>query len=202
MSTYRSTLRTLLAELPVEEAAPHLLGAILRLHECSARIVEVEAYAGERDPGSHAWRGRTPRNQVMYGPPGYTYVYFTYGNHWMLNVTAAPAGVASALLIRAAQPLTGLESMRARRPKAKTDKDLLSGPGKLAAAFGIDSRFYAVDLLGEGPLVLEPGPPIARVVTDVRVGLSAGRGESTPWRFLDADSLDWASRPLPRLRLA
>lgn len=191
-------MREFLAELPVEESAPRLLGAILTVGNCSARIVEVEAYGGEADPGSHAWRGPTPRTEVMYGPAGYSYVYFTYGNHWMLNVTAGPQGTASAILIRAAEPLAGLELMQNRRPKAKNDRELLAGPGRLAAAMGLNARHNGLDLLSGGGVRIEPGEPVKRVLTTVRVGLSEGRGEATPWRFLDADSLRWASRPVPR----
>ncbi|MBI3722321.1 MAG: DNA-3-methyladenine glycosylase, partial [Fimbriimonas ginsengisoli] len=162
-----------------------------------ARIVEVEAYRTPDDPACHAHRGQTRRNATMFGRPGLAYVYFTYGNHWMLNVVAHPPGVAAAVLVRAAEPLTGLEEMRSLRPRARRDEDLLSGPGKLTAAFGIDRADDGCDLLGgRGPLRLEPGVPPARIVTGSRIGVTDGREHL--WRFIDADALPWASRPLPR----
>lgn len=190
-----SSLRKLLEEAPVHDSAPRLLGWHLVYGELRARLVEVEAYWGAHDPGSHAYRGPTPRNQVMFGPPGYSYVYFTYGNHWMLNVTARPEGEAGAVLLRAAEPLAGLETLRARRPKARTDRRLLAGPGCLAQAFGLDSRHYGLDLLAGGELRLEPGEPPPTVLCDRRIGLAPGKGDEKPWRFLDGSRLEWISRP-------
>lgn len=181
----------------VVEAAPKLLGWHLSLGDCRARIVEVEAYRTPDDPGCHAHRGRSPRCATMFEAPGLAYVYFTYGNHWMLNVVAHPVGDPAALLIRAAEPLEGVELMRKRRPKAVRDEDLLSGPGKLTAAFGIDRRFDGTDLFS-GELRLEPGEPPAKTLTGTRIGLALGKGDELPWRFLDAERLRWASRPLPR----
>lgn len=186
--------------MPVAESAKRVLGCILVAGPCRARIVEVEAYGGESDPASHAWRGPTPRTAVMYGAPGTSYVYFTYGNHWMLNVVARPEGEASAVLIRAAEPLEGLETMSARRPKALRDSDLLSGPGKLCQAFGIDRSFNGLDLFDPAsPLTLaEEGPPTA-IAVDVRIGIAVGRGELEPLRFVDAGRVSWASKPWPKL---
>jgi len=112
-------------------AAPALLGWYVVAGPCRGRIVEAEAYKSIGDPGSHAFRGKTPRNAVMFGQAGLAYVYFTYGNHWMLNVVGGPEGMAGAVLLRAAEPLEGLEIMRERRVKAKGDEGLMSGPGKL-----------------------------------------------------------------------
>lgn len=179
-------------------ATPKLLGAILRFGELSARIVEVEAYRTPDDPGCHAHRGRTPRNESMFGEPGSAYVYFTYGSHWMLNVVAHEPGAAAAVLIRAAEPLTGLEILRERRPRATRDEDLLSGPGKLTAAFGIDRSLDGTDLLGSGPLTLEPGQPPNQILIGTRIGLATGKGDDFPWRFMDADRMRWVSRPHPR----
>ncbi len=179
-------------------AAPKLLGWVLRTGDLSARIVEVEAYRTPDDPGCHAHRGQTPRCATMFGEPGHAYVYFTYGNHWMLNVVAHDAGNAAAILIRAAEPLTGLEAMRARRPKAKRDEDLLSGPGKLAAAFGLDGRHDGLNLLSSSELRLEPAEPPRNILTGTRIGLALGKGDELPWRFVDADRLRWVSRPHPR----
>src|SRR4051812_42995201 len=104
-----------------------------------ARLVEVEAYLGANDPASHARRGlRSARNESMYLDGGHAYVYFTYGMHWCMNVVTQEADIAEAVLLRAAEPVRGIESMRARRPKAKRDVDLMNGPGKLCSALAID----------------------------------------------------------------
>lgn len=163
------------------------------------RIVETEAYHGPSDPGSHAYRGPTPRNQVMFGEPGRLYMYFTYGNHWMANVVCRPPGEAAAVLIRAAEPIDGLDLMRSRRQKARSDLDLLSGPGKLCAALGLDARHYGLDLFDpSSPVQLHPGDAPANVLVSTRIGLAPGKGETTPWRFIDADRLSWVSRPHPK----
>jgi DNA-3-methyladenine glycosylase len=188
-------LRSKLA-LDVLAATPDLLGWFLIRGPLRARIVEVEAYRTPDDPGCHAHHGETPRLKAMFGEPGHAYVYFTYGNHWMLNVTAHEPGIAAAALIRAAEPLEGLEIFRERRPKAKRDEDLLSGPGKLAAAFSVDARLYGVDLLSpKSELRLEPGAPPAEIGIGPRVGLSPGCGDRLPWRFADMQRLRWVSRP-------
>jgi DNA-3-methyladenine glycosylase len=162
-----------------------------------ARLVEVEAYDGANDPGSHAFRGRTPRNASMFRAPGHAYVYFAYGCHWMLNVSCAPEGHGAAALLRAAVPLEGLAVMRSRRPRARYDHDLLSGPAKLAQALGLDRSFDGFDLLDPAsPLRLEPGEPPKRVAATVRIGLAAGKGDALPWRFVDADAGRWLSRRL------
>lgn len=182
----------------VLESVHSVLGAFLVRGELRARIVEVEAYRATDDPGSHAFRGRTPRNAVMFGRPGLAYVYFTYGMHWMLNVVVQPEGQAAAVLVRAAEPLAGLEAMRKRRPKAIRDEDLLSGPAKLAAAFGIDRAENGTDLISpSSDLQLLPGPKIAEVVVGTRIGIPVGKGHELPWRFCDASALRWVSRPLP-----
>jgi DNA-3-methyladenine glycosylase len=192
-------LREVLREQTVEQSARMLLGARLHVLGIEVQIVETEAYHGESDPGSHAWRGPTPRTQIMYGEPGFAYIYFTYGNHWMLNVTCRPVGEAGAVLIRAAMPLHGLELMRERRPKARTDRDLLSGPGKLAAALGLNSAQHGADLLApDSPIQLVIGEPTKEVWQGVRVGLAPHRGAETPWRFIDLKRADWSSRPQPR----
>ncbi|MBI5708447.1 MAG: DNA-3-methyladenine glycosylase [Armatimonadetes bacterium] len=180
----------------VHEAALALMGCILVREELSAKIVEVEAYRGGDDPGCHAFRGITPRNRVMFGPAGYAYTYFTYGNHWMLNVVAGPEGEGSAVLIRAAQPLTGLELMAQRRPKCKGETDLLSGPGKLAAAFGVTGKDYGIDLLDPASLLrIVPGERPSRLLFGPRVGLSPGKGDGHLWRLADSGALKWVSRP-------
>jgi DNA-3-methyladenine glycosylase len=179
----------------VVEAAQELLGCWLVRGERRARIVETEAYAPD-DPACHAYRGMTRRNAPMFGEPGFAYVYFTYGNHWMLNVVAHAAGEAAAVLIRAAEPVQGLEEMRQLRRGLK-DTELLNGPGKLAQAFGITGADNGVWLFGEDGLRIEPGEPPARVVAGPRIGIS--QGTELPWRFMDADRLKWVSRPRPRM---
>jgi DNA-3-methyladenine glycosylase len=172
------------------ELAPLLLNKLLVRAEpgfarVAARIVEVEAYCGAEDPGSHAYRGMTRRNAVMFGPPGHLYVYFTYGMHWCANVVGHAAGDASAVLLRAAAPVEGLDVMRARRVKARRDRDLCAGPGRLCQAFGLTGEHDGTDLT-KGPLrIVDDGtpPPPAPVVTR-RVGLRAGQGDESPWRFL------------------
>ena len=121
--------------------ARELLGKVLVSHKLTARIVEVEAYPGENDPAAHSAAGRTPRNSVLFGPPGYAYVYFIYGNHYCLNVSCEPDGQAGGVLFRALEPLTGIEEMAvARDMEIHGPRDLIkltSGPGRLAEAFGI-----------------------------------------------------------------
>ncbi len=135
----------------------------------------------------------------MFGPSGHAYVYFNYGVHWMLNVTAHAEGFAAAVLIRAAKPVQGQELMGMRRPKARVERDLLSGPGKLAAAFALTGAQNGLDLLSESSaLRLEPGALVHRIVSGPRIGLTPGKGDNLPWRFADAESLDWVSRPFPQ----
>jgi DNA-3-methyladenine glycosylase len=149
------------------------------------RIVEVEAYRGSVDPGSHAYRGQTPRTAVMFGPPGHLYVYFTYGMHWCANVVALGSpGDASAVLLRAGEPVEGLDVMRARRPAARRDRDLCSGPARLAEALGIARAENGVSLL-RGPLGIfddDVAPP-RRPGRSTRVGLAVGKGERSRWRW-------------------
>jgi DNA-3-methyladenine glycosylase len=174
---------------PALEVAPELLGKVLchRRHGAltTGRIVEVEAYLGASDPASHAWRGPTDRNRAMFGPPGRVYVYFTYGNHFCMNVVTDFEGVASAVLIRALQPLEGIDVMQRRRGRDRI-VDLASGPGKLAQALAIDRAAYGVDLTA-GPLWIEDdGHPGVSWVRTPRIGVSAAA--DLPYRFVVADS--------------
>ncbi len=191
--------RRLLTELPVTKAARRLLGCEIVAPDCRIRIVEAEAYGGSEDLGSHGCRGMTPRNAPMFGPAGCAYVYFTYGNHWMLNVSCKPEGECGAVLIRGALPVKGQDAMRMRRPRASRDSDLLSGPGKIAAAIGIDGSSSGVDLLArssEFRLVVRE--PVKQVLVSTRIGIAVGKGDETPWRFIDAERAEWASKPWPR----
>jgi DNA-3-methyladenine glycosylase len=161
-----------------------LLGKVLvREDGRAARIVEVEAYRGEHDPGSHAYRGRTARNAVMFGPPGHLYVYFTYGMHWCANAVCGADGEGTAVLLRAAAPLDGLDLMRAVRP-VRRDADLANGPAKLCQALGLDRSFDGADLVtgDRGVRIVDDGvPPPRRPGNSTRVGLTNGREH--PWRW-------------------
>jgi DNA-3-methyladenine glycosylase len=164
-----------------------VVGVVGQDRAVSGRIVEVEAYRGIDDPASHAFRGQTPRNSVMFGPPGHLYVYFTYGMHHCCNIVCRPEGVAGAVLVRALAPLTGLDDMRSRRLRARRDRDLCSGPAKLCQALGLDRSFDGVDLLSSSSEVrlLDDGSgPPGEIAAGARIGLSqqlATAGE--PWRF-------------------
>jgi DNA-3-methyladenine glycosylase len=173
-------LRTLLRG-PVLEVAPRLLGSVLRHGDAAVRITEVEAYDGANDPGSHAFRGRTARNEVMFGPAGRLYVYFTYGMHHCCNVVCGDEGSASAVLLRAGEVVRGADAVRDRRPRS-TERDLARGPARLCQALGIDLSHNGTDLT-TGDLVLEPGdtPDPDSVQTGPRVGLR--EAADRPWRF-------------------
>lgn len=188
----------------VLRAAPALLGATLVRGPLRARIVEVEAYRTPDDPASHAHRGRTARNDIMFGPPGHAYIYFSYGVHWMLNLTAHEPGNAAAILIRAAEPLAGLEEMRIARGQ-QSPHALLSGPGKLCQAFGITPADRGDYLLADNPgpadLHIVPAEaPLKRsqIYAGPRIGIS--QAKDYPWRFIDLTRREWCSKPLPPLR--
>ena len=168
------------------EVAPELLNKVLVAGDRAGRIVEVEAYAGVADPGSHAFRGPTRRNATMFGPAGHLYVYFTYGMHWCANVVCDAEGVGTAILLRALAPLAGLERMRAARPRARRPRDLCSGPAKLCQALGVDGSMDGADLVtgDRGVRLLDDGtPPPTVPAVSPRIGLAPGRGDGFPWRW-------------------
>jgi DNA-3-methyladenine glycosylase len=149
----------------------------------SVRLSEVEAYAGTDDPASHAYRGPTPRTEVMFGPPGFLYVYFTYGMHWCCNVVTASDGQASAVLLRAGRVVEGLGLARLRRGPKVADRALARGPATLTRALGITGADDGADLLAGSALRLEPPTDADRpaVSSGPRVGVS--RAADVPWRF-------------------
>lgn len=172
------------------DVAPELLNKLLvgldpvTGERIVARLVEVEAYAGADDPGSHAFRGQTARNATMFGRPGLLYVYFTYGMHWCANAVCGPGATPHAVLLRAATPLVGLEIMRRRRPKARRDADLCAGPARLATAFGLSGDYDGADLVSGPVRIVDDGvAPPKRPGISERIGLSPGRGEEHRWRY-------------------
>lgn len=168
------------------EAAPRVLNLVLVKGGLAGRIVEVEAYEGADDPASHAFRGQTPRNRSMFGPPGHLYVYRSYGIHWCANLVCGPEGTASALLVRALEPLEGIPSMRRGRPQSLVDDRLCSGPGRLCTSLGIDRGDDGNDLFGPDLALVDDGTPPPQVpLVGPRVGLSRGSGDALewPWRY-------------------
>ncbi|WP_020577484.1 DNA-3-methyladenine glycosylase [Actinopolymorpha alba] len=192
---------------PVLQVAPDLLGMFLE-HETPdglvvVRLAEVEAYDGPNDPGSHAYRGETPRNAVMFGPPGHVYVYFTYGMHWCMNLVCGPPGKASAVLVRAGEVVEGVELARTRRPAARSTRELARGPARLAQALDADRACNGLDACDPAsPLRVRFGrrTPKSRIRRGPRVGLS--NGAERPWRFwIDGDPTVSTYRPhVPRKR--
>ncbi len=165
-------------------AAKDLLGCILVYDSpeglTSGMIVETEAYTME-DVASHSYRGKTPRNSVMFGPAGYAYIYFTYGMHYCFNVVTGPEGSGEAVLIRALEPLEGVELMKKRRGKIE-ERELTNGPAKLVQALGITKdEHYGFNLLSGDKLRLEPWSPPGKVVETTRVGITLAK--DVPWRF-------------------
>jgi DNA-3-methyladenine glycosylase len=184
----------------VLDVAPRLLGATLR-HVTSdgtvaVRLSEVEAYDGPDDPGSHAYNGLTPRNAVMFGPPGRLYVYFTYGMHHCCNVVVGGEDRPSAVLLRAGEIVEGLDVARRRRPRS-TERDLARGPARLCQALAIDLSHNGADL-SSGDLTLAPGQSSAQSPTELRTGPRVGLrlAADRPWRFwLDGDPTVSTYRP-------
>jgi len=191
---------------PVEEVAPSLLGRVLRHRTpegvVAVRLTEVEAYAGQRDPASHAYRGKTARNAVMFGPPGHVYVYFTYGMHFCMNLVCGPEGTAMAVLLRAGEVVEGVETARARRPRS-TVRDLARGPARLCQALGVTREQNGLDVCSpDGPLSIYAGEPADPDV--IRRGPRTGvkGAKDVPWRFwIDGDpTVSPYRRHVPRQR--
>ncbi|GAA2471474.1 DNA-3-methyladenine glycosylase [Streptomyces mauvecolor] len=188
--TERTPLPRDFFDRPVLEVAPDLLGRTLVRHTASGplelRLTEVEAYDGPNDPGSHAFRGRTPRNEVMFGPPGHAYVYFTYGMWHCLNLVCGPEGRASGVLLRAGEIQVGADLARKRRISARYDRELAKGPARLATALDVGRALNGTDVCDgpEAPLsVLTGTPPTPdQVRNGPRTGVG-GDGAPHPWRF-------------------
>ena len=172
--------------------ARDLIGCVLvrnhRRGRMGVRLVETEAYRGAIDPGSHGYRGPTNRNRTMFGPPGRLYVYFTYGMHWCVNVVCGREGECEAVLLRAGEPLEGLEIMRSFRGGV-ADRLIAAGPARLAQAMGIDKIHDGATLLrgGEFWIAEDADTSVYRkgeLSQTTRIGLSSGRGDEIPWRFV------------------
>ena len=176
----------------VHEVAPELIGCELRLGETAGVIVETEAYDAT-DPACHAYVGRTARNQVLFGPPGRAYVYFSYGIHSLLNAVAEPEGSAAAVLIRALEPSDGIETMRRRRGRTEL-RELCSGPGKLTEALGVRLELNGADLLAPPFELSAPAREWGgvEVVAGPRVGIT--KATELPWRYCAAGNR-FVSRP-------
>ncbi len=188
------TLDLAVYDRPVLEVARDLVGCTVRHGATAGVIVETEAYH-HSEPACHAYVGRTARTAVLYGPPGVAYVYRSYGIHAMLNAVSEPAGEGAAVLIRALEPLAGIEAMRARRGLHRLE-ELCSGPGKLTQALGIGLDLNATSLL-DGPIRF--GPPLSarpaiEVVAGPRIGIT--KAVDLPWRFCALGSR-YVSRPWP-----
>jgi DNA-3-methyladenine glycosylase len=181
---------------PVLEVARDLLGAVVSHAGVAVRLSEVEAYDGETDPASHAFRGPSPRNTVMYGEPGHAYVYFTYGMHFCMNLVCGPPGRATAVLLRAGEVVDGLDTAQARRPGVKV-RDLARGPARLTVTLAVDRTLNGADVAtASGSLQVKAGTPVpdAAVRYGPRVGVSAGA--ATPWRlWINGDPSVSAYRP-------
>ena len=187
-----------------ELVARDLLGCILECRTpegtASGRIVETEAYIGEHDLACHAAAGRTRRTEPLYGPPGIAYVYFIYGVHWCFNAVTRAEGEPSAVLVRAVEPLDGIELMRSRRPAARRDYDLTNGPGKLCAALGIGPSHNKLPL-DRPPIRIRPGAPVLDrdVVITPRIGISQAADWPLRWFVANNPYVSKTPQHFPRL---
>ncbi|XVX21766.1 DNA-3-methyladenine glycosylase [Actinomycetota bacterium] len=173
---------------PVLDVAPTLLGAVVEHGGVAVRLTEVEAYDGANDPGSHAYRGRTPRTEAMFREAGHLYVYFTYGMHYCANVVTGTAGSASAVLLRGGEVVAGHEGVGPLRPRLR-ERDWARGPARLATTLGLAREHNGIDLIDPASpvslwLPAQPADP-ARIATSARTGVSGPGGDHTayPWRF-------------------
>lgn len=188
-----------------EDVARELLGCILECRTvagiASGRIVETEAYLGEHDLACHAAAGHTARTAPLYGPPGTSYVYFIYGVHWCFNAVTRDEGLPSAVLVRAIEPLEGIELMRRRRRAARRDRDLTNGPGKLCAALGIDKRHNSL-ALQRPPVTIREGAavPASKVVVTPRIGISLSADWLLRWLVVDNPYVSTTPAHFPRFR--
>jgi len=177
----RLLTREELAVDPVE-AAQLLLGSYLEAGDVRVRIVEVEAYRGGDDPASHCYRGKTPRNEVMFGPAGHLYVYFVYGMHFCANVVSLTDGVPGAVLLRAGEVVSGEDIAFSRRPASRSAAELAKGPARLCKVLGLDRGSNGLDLTSaDSPVRLYAGEPAVKVVSGPRVGVAVAM--DVPWRF-------------------
>jgi DNA-3-methyladenine glycosylase len=177
---------------PSDEVAPDLLGCVLEHETCdglvAVRLTEVEAYAGAVDPASHAYRGKTARNAVMFGAAGHAYVYFTYGMHFCVNVVCQPAGIASAVLLRAGAVIAG-EQLASRRRAGRVGAELARGPARLCQALAIDRAMDGADLCDPAsplrlrPRLAEPSPAATDSVISTGPRVGVREGAQTPWRY-------------------
>lgn len=198
--------REFLTRSPLE-VAPRILGSTITADAAEGRvtlrITEVEAYLGAQDPGSHAFRGETNRNAVMFGEPGHLYTYFTYGMHTCANVVCSPEGTASGLLLRAGEVVEGVELARGRRLTTRTDADLARGPARLTVAMGIALADGGVDLESGRIRLHLADAPSSNYLSGPRTGLSGpAGGDDYPWRFWlpGEPSVSPYKRHLPKLR--
>jgi DNA-3-methyladenine glycosylase len=172
---------------PTLEVVKELLGKYLVVkldgNYLSGKIVETEAYAGEKDPGSHAYKGKTARNEVMFGEPGHCYIYFTYGMHHCLNFVTEKKGVAGACLIRAVEPKEGIELMQKRRKSLELE-NLCSGPAKICQALGLSKKQNGWDLCASEIYVEDRGEKVGKIVSSNRIGVE----NKNKWRFFIGDS--------------
>jgi DNA-3-methyladenine glycosylase len=187
---------------PVLTVAKEVIGKVL-VHRTpagviAARVVEAEAYRGPEDRAAHSWAGRrTPRTEVMFGPPGFAYVFFVYGMHWHLNLVTTRTDAPHAVLLRALEPLVGVELMARQRRLPETNVNLCNGPGKLCQAFGIGRQHYGVDLTRGALFLSDAATPPGKLGRSARIGVDyAEAWADKPWRFFELGNR-WVSRGRP-----